>query len=186
MRRASLLLFSGLVFVLAVTACGGAEVTGHSGRMYRDPAGWTVDVPSGWHLVHFSGSNGGVAAAGAQISNVRLTGPRVIPGYPVQSALGRQPPRGVGLVIASDTETGLPGRSRGYILAPPLPAPDQHGWNVGSTLVASGNPSIETLWFRGDHETFIASVKVGTNATSADLRAIDRIIHSLHFGAHPN
>jgi hypothetical protein len=48
--------------------------------------------------------------------------------------------------------------------------------------VGSGNPYIETLWFRGNHAIFIASVKVGTKATSADLGAIDRIIHSLRFG----
>lgn len=114
-------------------------------------------------------------------SNVQLPAPSVIPGYPIQSKLGRRPPRGIGVVIATDTETGSPGRSPGYIVVPPLPAPDQHGWNVGSTLVGSGQPYIETIWFRGDHKMFVASVKVGTKASRANLAVVDRIIHSLTF-----
>ncbi len=87
--------------------------------------------------------------------------------------------RGIGLVIATDSETGLPGESRGYIKMPPLPSPDQCGWSVGSAL--AGQPHIETLWFRGNHKLFIASVKVGASATGADGATVDRIIHSLHF-----
>jgi hypothetical protein len=181
----------GLGTAVLAAGCGGAVATAshNSGAAatvltsyhgkYRDPAGWTVEVPPSWHLVRFHGSKGGVSAAGAQLSNIRLPAPTVIPGYPIQSPLGRRPARGVGLVIATDTETGLPGRSPGRILTPPLPTPDQHGWSVGSAY--SGNPYIETLWFRGNHQTFIASVKVGAKATHADLATIDSIIHSLRF-----
>lgn len=148
-------------------------------RVNRDPAGWTVEVPHGWHVLRFSGSDHGVSGAGAQISNVRLPAPRVISGYPIQSSGLVLPPRGVGLVIATDNETGLPGNSRGYIKVPPLPAPSQCGWNVGSAL--GGSPYLETLWFRGNHRTFVATVKVGPKATGKDLAAIDSIIHSLRF-----
>jgi len=54
------------------------------GRAVLDSAGWTVDVPAGWHAVRFSVSTGGAASAGVQLSNVRLPAPSVIPGYPVQ------------------------------------------------------------------------------------------------------
>lgn len=148
---------------------------------YRDPAGWRVNVPAGWHVVRFSSTKGSVSAAGAQFSNVPLPAPSAIPGYPIQSKLGPRPASGIGLVIATDTETGLPGRSPGHIVTVPLPAPDQHGWNVGSTLVGSGQPYLETLWFKNHQTTFIASVKVGTKASRADLAAIDHIIDSLHF-----
>jgi hypothetical protein len=151
-------------------------------RVYQDPAGWTAKVPDGWHVLRFSGSDGGVSGAGAQISNVRLPAPRVISGYPVQTNGRALPARGVGLVIATDNETGLPGKSHGYIKVPPLPAPSQCGWNQGSAL--GGQPYLETLWFRGNngnHGTFVASVKVGPKATGTDLAAIDSIIHSLQF-----
>ena len=161
------------------TARGRGVISGHGARVYRDPAGWTIEVPQGWHLVRFSGSKGGVSSAGAQVSDVRLPAPKVIPGYPIQAPLGAQPARGLGLVIATDSETGLLGESRGYIKVPPLPSPDQCGWSVGSA--SAGQPYIETLWFTGNHKTFIASVKVGAKATGTDLATVDRIVHSLRF-----
>jgi hypothetical protein len=89
------------------------------------------------------------------------------------------PARGVGLVIATDSETGLPGESPGHIAVPPLPDPDQCRWSVGSSL--AGEPYVETLWFRGNRKLFVASVKVGPQATGTDLAVLDKIIHSLRF-----
>jgi hypothetical protein len=147
--------------------------------VYRDPAGWTIEVPRGWRLVRFSGAHGNVSGAGAQISNVRLPAPKVLPGYPIQSPLSAHPAGGVGLVIATDSETGLPGRSHGSIKVPPLPSPDQCGWSAGSAY--GGQPYLETLWFKGNGKTFIASVKVGAKAARTDLATVDRIVHSLRF-----
>jgi hypothetical protein len=161
------------------TARGRGSISGPGARIYRDPAGWTIEVPHGWRLVHFSGSKRGVSSAGAEISNVRLPAPKVLPGYPTQAPLPAQPARGVGLVIATESETGLPGESRSYIKTPPLPSPDQCGWSTGSAL--AGQPYIETLWFTGNRKTFIASVKVGAQATGTDLATVDKIVHSLRF-----
>ena len=115
--------------------------------MYRDPYGWVIEIPHGWNLVPFSSSAKAVSSAGAQISNVRLPAPRALRGYPIQADGRGLPARGIGLVIATDSETGLPGRSHGYIVAPPLPTPDQCKWSVGSAL--AGQPYIETVWFPG-------------------------------------
>lgn len=153
----------------------------HPARVYHDPAGWTIDVPRRWHLVPFESSHGGVSAAGAQISNVRLPAPHVVPTAPIQAQVGASPARGIGLVIATDSEKGLVGESPGYIVMPPLPTPDQCKWSTGSAL--AGQAYIEILWFRGDHKSFVATVKVGPHATGKDLATVNRTIQSLRFGS---
>jgi hypothetical protein len=161
-------------------ARGRGAISGPRALVYRDPAGWTIDIPRGWRLVRFTGSKGGVSSAGAEISNVPLPSPKVLPGYPVQADGLALPHQGVGLVIATDTEKGLAGKSPGWIAVTPLPSPDDCGpWNVGSA--PAGQPYLETLWFTGNRRTFIASVKVGPDATGTDLAIVDRIIHSLRF-----
>jgi hypothetical protein len=169
---------SGRVPVIA--AHGARPILESGSRVYRDAAGWMIDVPPGWQLVPFSSSKGGVVSAGAQISNVPLPAPSVLPGYPIQAPLRAQLAGGVGLVIATDSEPGLPGESRGgYITVRRLPAQDQCGWATGSAL--AGQPYVETLWFRGNGKTFIASVKVGPKATGTNLAAVDSIVQSLRF-----
>jgi hypothetical protein len=125
-------------------------------------------------VIRFSDSNGGVDSAGAQISNVRLPVPAVVPGYPIQVNGRLLPSRGIGLIIATDSQRGL---SDGILAVPPLPTPLGPKWVVGSAL--AGEPYIETLWFRGQGETFIASAKVGPKAGAADLKALAGIIRSL-------
>jgi len=124
-----------LVPAVAVAACGSggsqAVATGQHGRVYRDSAGWTVDVPPGWHVVRFTDSKTGVVSAGVQLSNVRLPAPSLLPGYPIQVNNRDLPARGVGLIIATDTDPRL---SRGFVAVPPLPGPDGRGWDVGSSL----------------------------------------------------
>jgi hypothetical protein len=50
-------LFAWLIPLLAVAACtAGGGLTGPAGHgemVYRDSAGWTVDVPAGWHVLRF-------------------------------------------------------------------------------------------------------------------------------------
>jgi hypothetical protein len=145
--------------------------------MYRDGAGWAIEVPAGWHVVRFGDSKGGVTSAGAQISNVRLPPPAVVPGYPIQVNGYVLPAHGVGLIIATDRD---PGVAHGILAVPPLPAPagSSKEWTIGSSL--AGQPYLETLWFRADGEIFIVSVKVGASASGAALDALARIVRSLH------
>ena len=64
---------------------------------------------------------------------------------------------------------------------PPLPAPHAPDgwkyWNAGSA--SAGAPYIEILWFRAHSATFIATAKIGPEATNGDLKAVAAIIQSL-------
>ena len=68
---------------ITVGACGGASTIGHvvdyAPQVYRDPSGWSVTTPSGWHVVRFHDFVPGIASAGVQISNVRLPPPAINP-----------------------------------------------------------------------------------------------------------
>ena len=171
------LAFAGLLLVLLghhrPTSTGAV---GHRARTYRDPAGWSVNVPPGWHVVRFSESRDGVGP-GAQFSNVRLPKPASVPGYPIQVNERVLPARGIGLIIA--TASG-PHPSHVPLAVPPLPSPSGgKDWGVASA--PPGSSYLESLWFRGNGKTFIATGKVGPKATVADLKAFAAIIRSLRF-----
>lgn len=177
-----------LIPMIAVAACGAeggtALTASQQGHTYRDRAGWTIEVPPGWHAVRFSDSRDGIGSAGVQLSNVRLPPPTLVPGFPIQVNGGVLPARGVGLIIASDTDPKLPA---GPVAVPPLPAPDAPNgwryWNAGSASAgfagAEGSPYIETLWFRVNGATFIACAKFGPKAANGDLKAVAAIVQSL-------
>jgi hypothetical protein len=187
MRRGFLWL-TGLIPVIAAAGCGApggiALTASPQGHTYRDRAGWVVEVPPGWHAVRFSDAKGGITAAGMQLSNVQLPPPELVRGAPIQANGGVLPARGVGVVIATDTDPTL---FHGPVAVPPLPAPDAPDgwkyWNGGSSSAgfggAPGGPDIESLWFRVGHMTFIACAKIGPKATSGDRKAVDAIIESL-------
>jgi hypothetical protein len=181
MRRVSLWLI-GLIPVLAATACAGgvagsAVTVSHASQDHPGIAGWRVYVPPGWHAVRFSDSTGGVRSAGIQISNVALPAPRLLPGYPIQVNAAVLAPRGVGLIIATDSDRDLP---RSTVVAPPLPLPwpdGSRGWTVASMPAPS--PVFETLWFRVSHTMYIAAAKVGRKASKADQKALGQIVRSI-------
>jgi len=147
----------------------------HPGQTYRDSAGWTIEVPPGWHAVRFSDSKNGITSTGVQLSNIHLPPPTLIPGYPIQVNSQVLPGHGVGLIIATDTDPSL--SSHGRLAVPPLPAPNVQYWTMGSA--PAGAAYMQTLWFRVRGMTFIACAKIGPKATSGDLQAIAAIIHSL-------
>ena len=43
----------------------------------------------------------------------------------------------------------------------------------------AGAPYLETLWFRVHGTTFVACAKIGSKATSSDLKAVAAIVQSL-------
>jgi hypothetical protein len=181
MQRGSLWL-AGLIPLIAAAACGSttgsATLTpGQRGHTYRD-AGWTIEVPSGWHILRFSDSKDGVTMAGVQLSNVKFPPPVLVRGAPIQANGGVLPARGVGVVIATDTDPTV--RSYGPIAVPPLPAFDAPNgwkyWNAGSAV--AGNPDIEILRFRAHGVTFTATAKIGVKAGNGGQKAVDAIIES--------
>jgi hypothetical protein len=169
---------TGLILVLTAAACGaggGTTSTSHQGRTYRDSAGWTIQVPPGWHTVHFSDSEDGITSAGVQLSNVQIPPPSLIPGFPIQASGQVLPAQGVALIIATDTDAKL---SHKAAAVPPLPAPDGRYWTMGSA--PGGSPYLQTLWFHAYGATFIACAKIGPRASSGDLKAVAAVVQSLH------
>lgn len=180
---------TGLIPVIMAAACGAgggaASTASHPVHTYRDAAGWTIEIPPGWHAVRFSDAKDGITSAGVQLSNIPLPSPALAPGFPIQVNGRVLPARGVGLIIASDTDPRL---TRGPVAVPPLPAPDAPDgwkyWNAGSASAAydskgNGSPYIQMLWFRVNGATFIACAKIGAKATSGDLKAVAAIVQSL-------
>jgi hypothetical protein len=182
MQRGSLWL-AGLIPLIAAAACGSTTgsatlTAGQRGHTYRDAAGWTIEVPSGWHTLRFSDSKDSVATAGVQLSNVKLPPPVLVRGAPIQANGDVLPARGVGVVIATDTDPTV--RSYGPIAVPPLPAFDAPNgwkyWNAGSAVAS--NPDIEILRFRAHGATFTATAKIGVKAGNGGQKAVDAIIES--------
>jgi hypothetical protein len=174
-QRIPICLIGFCSILAACTSVGTTSlVVSDHAQVYRDGSGWSLKVPAGWHVRHFSDTRNGITSVGVQLSNVRLAPPSLVPGYPVQVSNRVLPARGIGLIIATDPDPKL---QPGPIQRPPLPSPNGRYWNVGSSL--SGTPYIETLWFRTHGKTLIACAKVGPKATSRDLKVLASIIASL-------
>jgi hypothetical protein len=180
MPKVRLISLAACIASIVLTACtsGGADslvrVSDHA-QIYRDGSGWRLKVPAGWHVRHFSATDHGITSTGVQLSNVKLPTPSLVPGYPIQVNNRVLPPRGIGLIIATDPDPKL---QRDPVRQPPLPAPDGPYWSVGSAL--AGAPYIEVLWFRTHGKTLIACAKIGPRTTRRDRTALSSIIKSLH------
>jgi len=172
---------AGFLALLLASGCaaGAARSTrtvSHTGQA-NQVAKLTVHVPPGWRAVRFSEAKGDVRVAGIQLSNVRLPAPRLLPGFAIQVSSEVQPPRGVGLVIATDTDRRL---SRGEVAVQPLPLPwpdGSHGWLLGSSPARS--PVFETLWFRVGRTTYVATAVIGWKASHAAQKALGQIVRSI-------
>jgi hypothetical protein len=177
MRRAAVSL-GGLIPILTMAACGGGGPTAvrvaGDVQTYHDSSGWSITVPAGWRAVHFSDSKNGVTSAGVQLSNVRLPVPSLLPGYPIQVNGRVLPARGVGLIIATDTDPKLP---HNQVAMLPLTYPDGRYWMAGSA--PAGSSYMDVLWFRVHGMTFIATAKIGPRATKRSLKAVATAIRSL-------
>ncbi len=149
------------------------RVIAHYGAgTYRDPGGWAIQVPRGWHVIRFKETKTRVPIAGAQISNGPLRAPFVLPGYPLQVRAEDLPPVGrAGVVIGNSLWPKHPAR---VLAKPPLPRFDQRNayWVAYFTM----GDGLESLWFRAHRTTFIATV---TFDNGPDLSVAARMIHSL-------
>lgn len=143
------------------------------GSVYHDAAGWMIDIPPGWHVLSFRSSKDGATAAGAQISNVSLPAPALMPGFPVQASGQTLPARGVSLVIVTDTDPKVcrPGPhpspaggsnycQRSYA-SPPVSFKDMI---MGSSL--AGTPVTSFLWVKAGGTTLSLTTKFGASAFS--------------------
>jgi hypothetical protein len=177
MRRVAIWL-AELIAIPTMAACSAGQparlVVSHHTQTYHDSAGWSIKVPPGWHALPFRYSNHGITSAGLQLSNVQLPPPSLVPGYPIQVSNRVLPARGIGLIIATDTDRKL---SHYVVRKLPLPAPNGGSWTFGSSL--GGTPYLELMWFDAHGTTFIACAKVGPNVTKTDLKAVAAAVRSL-------
>ena len=144
-----------------------------NGSVYHDAAGWMIDVPPGWHVLSFRSTEDGATAAGAQISNVPLPAPALMPGFPVQASGKTLPARGVSLVIATDTDPRVcrpgphpsPAGGSNYCqrswASPPLSFKDMI---MGSSL--AGTPVTSVLWVKAGGTALSLTAKFGASAFS--------------------
>jgi hypothetical protein len=171
-----------IVAIAALVAIGAAG--GASGRLPSDAhcpssgqgasGAWAARIPAGWRVVGFSDSTGRIHAGGTQLSDVALPAPRLVAGYPIQVNGGVLPKRGIGLIIATDTDPTQPPTD---VAALPLPSPGGDRWSVGSA--PAGAPYLETLWFRIGCTRFIASAKIGPDVSRGALRQLASVIESV-------
>lgn len=175
MRRAFLLSVCAAM-ALACGACGSSGQTrstiDYAAHVYIDPRGWAISAPHPWHVMRFHDRRGGISSSGVLISNVRLPRPRIDPQNPVQVNGNVLPDRGIALIVATDADPRI---SRKPVR--PLPLPPQSKWSIGSAL--SGQPYMESVWFRTHGRLFLADAKIGAKASNADLTALAWMLKSL-------
>jgi hypothetical protein len=174
----------GPAVVLLLASCTSASVsdtssttTPHDGGTYTSPDGWIIDVPPGWHVVPFETSKGNATARGAQVSNIELPAPSVVPGFPIQANGKDLPADGLAIIIAIDDDPSDAQQPPQSPPAPPLSLDDFiHGSAPG------GSPTLDLMWFTGNGRTFLAAVTTGPSATPSDQTALEGAVSSLRFG----
>jgi hypothetical protein len=152
--------------VLLASCTGSSNEIHETERVYHGSAGWAVEVPTGWWILPFNTSKGGVSARGAQISNVELPPPEIQPGLPIQTSSLVLPPDGVSLIIAADLDPDV------HVL-PSAPARlplSMDDFVVGSAT--GGGPTFSVLRFVVKGNILVASLKTGPNADEADVQAL--------------
>ena len=159
---------AGLVW-RALAPRGNAPIPPEAEGSYRDRAGWSIEVPRGWHALAFT-----VTASrdqryrGVEISNMVLPRPQAVHGTPVQVSGDAVGGRGIGLVIATTDAGGSDERP----LALPLSLDD---FAEGSAL--PGSPVLDGDSFRANGLHFVATVKWGSDAyDDAAVRQVNSIL----------
>ena len=152
---------------------GGDQVAATSG-IYRDPAGWTIHVPRGWHVVPFdvSDPSDGSRLQGVQLSNVELPVPAMGSGLPPQPSSLVLPKKGVAVIVAHTS--GSPGGDE-----IPLPL-SLDAFVEGSA--PPGAPVLDVAYFAAGGWTFVSTVKIGAHANDdATLRTVEEAVASFRF-----
>jgi hypothetical protein len=154
---------------------GSASAEAAANSTYTAPAGWTAQIPSGWQELSFQTADGQASSEGVQISNVTLPPPTIALGYLIQVNSRDLPDDGIALIVATDEDPNLQ-QAPSSVAAPPL---DMSMFTFGSA--PGGAPTLDTLWFSGNGEPYLASVKTGPGVSHEDEAALRAIVASLRF-----
>jgi hypothetical protein len=155
---------AGLVTWRAFTPSTVVPLLEGNGRPHEE-MGLQITVPHGWHLLPFL-NDGPIPTF--QVSNVVLPRPAAVRGTPVQASGETLPRDGVAIVVYEGT---FPGQR---LTTLPLMASD---FLYGSASV--GAPTLQVASFTGNGRTYVVTVKVGSNVSPADLRAMNEAIRSI-------
>ncbi len=171
----------GPAVVLMLISCTSVSVsdtpsTSSDAGTYTSPDGWTIDVPPGWHVTPFETTKGGATARGAQVSNLELPSPSLVPGFPIQTNESDLPDDGLAIIVAIDDDPSDVQQPPQSPPAPPLSLDDfVHG------SAPAGSATLDLMWFTGNGRTFLATIKTGPSVTAADRNAVEAAISSLRF-----
>lgn len=164
--------FVRCALLLALTAC-----THPNEAAYKDPAGWTAEIPDGWHVHAFEISKGDASSTGTQVSNVELPSPTIHPRLPIQASGLDLPPDGVAILIATDDD---PANVQTPPEIPAMPPLSMDDFLAGSST--GEGPSLSLAWFACDDDPLLVSLKQGSSLSSADRASVEAFIGSLRCG----
>jgi hypothetical protein len=156
-----------LVVIALLPVCTSSDV-------HEDPAGWTAEIPDGWHVLHFETTEGGASSTGTQISNVELPSPTIHERLPIQASGLDLPADGVAIVIATDDD---PANVQSPPSAPAAPPLSMDLFAEGSST--GEGPSLSLLWFACDDEPLLLSFKQGPSLSKADRDSVDAFVRSI-------
>jgi len=98
--------------------------------------------------------------------------PVVLRGAPPQGDGEQIPPRGLAIVVATDSDTHI---QRQFIASLPLTSRD---FVAGSA--PAGSPLLDAAWFRAHGGVFVVTVKYGAHAYhNRQVHLVDRILRTL-------
>ena len=172
----------GIAAVLLLISCTSASVSDTSSTtalqdgIYTSPDGWTIDVPPGWHVTPFEASKGSASARGAQVSNIELPSPSLVPGFPIQTNGDDLAADGLAIIIAIDDD---PSDVQQPPQSPPAPPLSLGDFIHGSA--PAGSATLDLMWFTGNGRTFLATIKTGPNVSASDRTALESAVSSLRF-----
>jgi len=178
-RRAALLALAALV----LGGCEGSRQAALPSQLYRDPDGWAVSYPRGFHVERSEG-NQRVFIKEVTIGNFRpRRGVRTDAGIRVLDPVagnGRFPRDGVAFRIE---------RWEGGNLTLPDPTPEarfplrvsQFQPQIGDPGKPRGSPRVRALEFEANGLRFIASVWIGRDVAAAGRHGLEALVESLRF-----
>jgi len=150
---------------------------GQRTETYRDPAGWSIDLPDSWAVLPFESTKGEATSEGVQLSNTPLPPPKIHPGLPIQTSGIDLPPRGVSVVIATDEDPKYAQVAATSPASLPLSL-SESGFAEGSCL-AKETPCLSTLWFTVGGQELLISIKTGPFANEADKAVLGPLVGSI-------
>jgi hypothetical protein len=145
-----------------------------SGWFSDEVGGWTAAVPPGWFAGALTTGGGPDGVEETVISNTRSITAGSGDAAPPQVSSERFPDDGVALVVTLVDDPPPVGQ---MVNTPPLSIDE---FEMGGS---GGGSTLDVLWFTNGERLFVASLRMGQDASAVDRDAIASVIASLTFGS---